>query len=111
MARIAVRQPPSPEATPVALDAFRVSYEAANDSYDRTEGHWDYVAIYDGDDRPCYENWLPQDALEPGHAYRGSFDVPGLAAGDYRVYLTVDGGGDAPVAEEYPLVVPAAIAS
>ncbi len=109
MARIAVRQPPQPDATPLPLGAFRITYEAGNDSHDRTEGHWDYVAIHDGDDLPRYENWLPQEGLDPGHGYRASFDVPGLAAGSYRVVLTLDGGGDEPVTTDYPLVVGAAV--
>lgn len=94
--RIAVLQVPRPDGTPHRFAAFSVRYEAVNAGATRTDGHWDHVAIYDPDEQVHFENWLHHGGLEPGAAYTGTFDVPGLEMGDYWIRLTVD-GGEAPV--------------
>ena len=91
----------------VAADRpFRIRYRGSNGGDETTSGHWDHVAILDRTGSVQYEDWHKEGPLAPGDAYDAFVDVGiALDRGSYLVWVTLDGGGRAPVRSAEPMAI------
>lgn len=98
--RIEIDEPPAPLERVRMGAAFRVFYTATNAGTAASAGHYDRLVVAGGHD--AWEGWHAVGGLAPGDRYDAVVDVPGLAAGDYRLEWTLDWAVNHPLAEPDP---------
>ena len=105
-AHIVLSEPPAPVDAAAADRPFRIRYRGTNGGDESTTGHWDHVAILDRTGSVQYEDWHKEGPLAPGDAYDAVVDVGiALDRGSYLVWVTLDGGGRAPMRRAEPMAV------
>ncbi|MGH9186191.1 MAG: hypothetical protein ACRD0U_10325, partial [Acidimicrobiales bacterium] len=104
--RVVLAESPAPTDPVEVGRPFQLRYVAVNEGDEATSGHWDHLAILDAEGTVHYEDWHQQEAVAAEETYEAEFDIAvSLPEGRYVVWVTLDGGGQAPVKSSAALPV------